>query len=113
HDLTTRMHEAAADTIQDDLTRIPIREVVDLNKINLIQDTVVDIHWKDKEARLENGVVTYDMLVIGLGFDADTQGIPWLEEHAFTLSSFNFFFSSRRRHTSSKRDWSSDVCSSD
>src|SRR5699024_11991903 len=24
-----------------------------------------------------------------------------------------FLFSSRRRHTSSKRDWSSDVCSSD
>src|SRR5699024_5020051 len=24
-----------------------------------------------------------------------------------------FVFSSRRRHTSSKRDWSSDVCSSD
>src|SRR5699024_101876 len=24
-----------------------------------------------------------------------------------------YFFSSRRRHTSSKRDWSSDVCSSD
>src|SRR5206468_5331782 len=24
-----------------------------------------------------------------------------------------FFFSSRRRHTSSDRDWSSDVCSSD
>src|SRR5699024_9301295 len=26
---------------------------------------------------------------------------------------FPFFFSSRRRHTRSKRDWSSDVCSSD
>src|SRR5699024_11355904 len=26
---------------------------------------------------------------------------------------FSFFFSSRRRHTRSKRDWSSDVCSSD
>src|SRR5207247_3421420 len=25
----------------------------------------------------------------------------------------SFFFSSRRRHTSSTRDWSSDVCSSD
>src|SRR5699024_8756689 len=25
----------------------------------------------------------------------------------------NFFYSSRRRHTISKRDWSSDVCSSD
>src|SRR6266536_4159182 len=26
---------------------------------------------------------------------------------------FSFFFSSRRRHTRSTRDWSSDVCSSD
>src|SRR6266704_5946979 len=30
-----------------------------------------------------------------------------------SLSWSLFFFSSRRRHTSSKRDWSSDVCSSD
>src|SRR5699024_3571536 len=29
------------------------------------------------------------------------------------LCFFFFFFSSRRRHTRSKRDWSSDVCSSD
>src|SRR5207249_679782 len=29
------------------------------------------------------------------------------------LYCFLFFFSSRRRHTRSKRDWSSDVCSSD
>src|SRR5699024_8377276 len=28
-------------------------------------------------------------------------------------SALCFFFSSRRRHTRSKRDWSSDVCSSD
>src|SRR5437868_11724639 len=29
------------------------------------------------------------------------------------VAEFVFFFSSRRRHTRSKRDWSSDVCSSD
>src|SRR5699024_12219186 len=29
------------------------------------------------------------------------------------LSDISVFFSSRRRHTRSKRDWSSDVCSSD
>src|SRR2546421_3663726 len=29
------------------------------------------------------------------------------------LVSLGFFFSSRRRHTRSDRDWSSDVCSSD
>src|SRR5699024_8207711 len=31
----------------------------------------------------------------------------------FSIFIFLFFFSSRRRHTRSKRDWSSDVCSSD
>src|SRR2546421_5800682 len=32
---------------------------------------------------------------------------------AFLWSVYFFFFSSRRRHTRSDRDWSSDVCSSD
>src|SRR5207247_2963623 len=32
---------------------------------------------------------------------------------SFFLMIFSFFFSSRRRHTRSTRDWSSDVCSSD
>src|SRR5699024_11243868 len=32
---------------------------------------------------------------------------------AVLVKSISFFFSSRRRHTRSKRDWSSDVCSSD
>src|SRR5699024_4847913 len=36
----------------------------------------------------------------------DNQKLP-------ALSDLRFFFSSRRRHTRSKRDWSSDVCSSD
>src|SRR5699024_11422568 len=35
-----------------------------------------------------------------------------LSRSSFFLSIF-FFYSSRRRHTRSKRDWSSDVCSSD
>src|SRR3989440_1411285 len=33
--------------------------------------------------------------------------------HLFVSTFFVFFFSSRRRHTRSDRDWSSDVCSSD
>src|SRR5207249_8414737 len=37
--------------------------------------------------------------------------LPQLDKEM--LSIICFFFSSRRRHTRSKRDWSSDVCSSD
>src|SRR5690554_5601956 len=34
-------------------------------------------------------------------------------ERAAMVAQFEFFFSSRRRHTRCGRDWSSDVCSSD
>src|SRR5207248_4696585 len=33
--------------------------------------------------------------------------------YVYFVHFFSFFFSSRRRHTSSYGDWSSDVCSSD
>src|SRR5699024_11900389 len=45
-----------------------------------------------------SGVVTYDVACLNIMI------------YCFL---FFFFFSSRRRHTRSKRDWSSDVCSSD
>src|SRR5438067_4150206 len=38
---------------------------------------------------------------------------PGLDRTPLVVIFFVFFFSSRRRHTRSKRDWSSDVCSSD
>src|SRR5207249_7969161 len=36
-----------------------------------------------------------------------------MQRFMIRISMISFFFSSRRRHTRSKRDWSSDVCSSD
>src|SRR5207247_2723441 len=42
----------------------------------------------------------------------DTQ-IPLCDRLPSATSASLFFFSSRRRHTRSTRDWSSDVCSSD
>src|SRR6266849_9844494 len=39
--------------------------------------------------------------------------MPGSDELPQALSGLSFFFSSRRRHTRSTRDWSSDVCSSD
>src|SRR5699024_12027498 len=44
-------------------------------------------------------------------FDSSTVVVDHLFMCDFSI--FFFFFSSRIRHTSSKRDWSSDVCSSD
>src|SRR5438067_8301569 len=40
-------------------------------------------------------------------------GEPSAPRGVYRVTIWLFFFSSRRRHTRSKRDWSSDVCSSD
>src|SRR5438067_1753237 len=52
---------------------------------------------------------TRERKVIGERVHADLVIEHYVELFVFDL----FFFSSRRRHTRSKRDWSSDVCSSD
>ncbi|WJE14743.1 NAD(P)/FAD-dependent oxidoreductase [Halobacillus sp. ACCC02827] len=89
HYQTTWLHENAAGTLHHDRTRIPIKDVIDTSKIKLIQDTVLEIKPSEKRVLLEDGEVTYDYLVISLGFEAATFGIQGLKEHAFTIGSIN------------------------
>lgn len=85
HYQTTWLHENAAGTLHHDRTRIPIRDIINMNKVNFIQDTVVSIKPEEKKVKLEKTTLDYDILVIGLGFEAATFGIPGLEEHAYTI----------------------------
>ncbi|TLS38858.1 NAD(P)/FAD-dependent oxidoreductase [Pseudalkalibacillus caeni] len=89
HYQTTWLHEPAAGTMHHDKTRIMIDEVIDNNKINFVQDTVVEIKPEEKRVILENGELTYDYLVIGLGFEPATFGIKGLKENAFSIRSVN------------------------
>ncbi len=87
HYQATALHETAAGTLHHDRTRVMIKDVVNTNKVNFVQDTVVSIHPEDKRVKLENGELTYDILVIALGFESATFGIPGLEENAFAITS--------------------------
>ncbi|QHE53404.1 NAD(P)/FAD-dependent oxidoreductase [Pontibacillus sp. HMF3514] len=89
HYQTTWLHENAAGTLHHDKTRMKISDVVDTNKINFVQDTVLSINSDEKKVKLENGDLEYDYLVVGLGFEAATFGISGLKEHAYTISNIN------------------------
>lgn len=89
HYQTTWLHENAAGSLHHDRTRIAIKEVVNMNKVNFVKDTVVSIKPEKKKVKLKDGELDYDYLIIGLGFEAATFGIPGLDEHAFTISSIN------------------------
>ncbi|MEN1969788.1 NAD(P)/FAD-dependent oxidoreductase [Lentibacillus sp. N15] len=89
HYQTTWLHENAAGTLHHDRTRISIKEVVDFNKVTFVMDTVVAIKSDEKKVKLKNGEVVYDILVVALGFEAATFGIPGLKENAFTIGNIN------------------------
>ncbi|MBP1969532.1 NADH dehydrogenase [Virgibacillus natechei] len=90
HYQATWLHENAAGTLHHDRTRIPIKEIVNTtNKINFIKDKVISIKPAEKKVKLENSEIFYDYLVIGLGFELATFGIPGIEEHAFKIENIN------------------------
>ncbi|MGM7684434.1 NAD(P)/FAD-dependent oxidoreductase [Cytobacillus sp. Hm23] len=89
HYESTWLHEASAGTLHHDRVRYPINNVIDNRKVNFIQDTVVEIKREEKLVVLENNEITYDYLVVGLGFESETFGIKGLKEHAFSIANVN------------------------
>lgn len=89
HYQTTWLHENAAGTLHQDRTKIKIKDVIDSNKVNIVLDEVICIKPEEKLVKHKNGVTHYDILVIGLGFEAATFGIPGIEEYAFTIENIN------------------------
>lgn len=89
HYFTTQLHMPAAGTEKPENTRVNISKLIDEFKIDFVKSTVVQIRPQDKKVILEDGTLSYDYLVIGLGGEPETFGIPGLQEHAMTIRSIN------------------------
>lgn len=89
HYQTTWLHEPAAGNLHHDRTRMKIDSVIDTKKIKFIKDSVVEIKREEKKVILEKGELEYDYLVIGLGSEPETFGIPGVTEHSFSIRSVN------------------------
>lgn len=85
HYETTWLHEVAAGTINPNQARYMISDVINPNRVRLIYDVVEKVDKSDKRVILENGEITYDYLVIALGFTTNTFGIKGMEEHAMSI----------------------------
>ena len=88
HYETTWLHEVGAGTISPDAARYPISKVIN-NDVKFVQATVESIDVNSKKVGTTAGEFTYDYLVIGLGFEGETFGIPGLKEYALALSNIN------------------------
>lgn len=86
HYESTWLHEAAAGTLLPEQVRYDIKDVIDSVKTKFVQATVEAIDVKGKKVTTDNGVFTYDYLVIGLGFEGETFGIPGLDKYALSIA---------------------------
>lgn len=89
HYETTWLHEASAGTLHHDRVRYDIRNVLDRNKVEFVQDTVVEIKAEEKKVLLEKSELSYDYLVVALGGESETFGIKGLKEYAFSIVNVN------------------------
>lgn len=90
HYESTWLHEAAAGTLHHERVRYAIADVIDQSKVKFIQDTVEKINLEEKQVLLQNHEpLTYDYLVVALGFESETFGIKGLKEYAFSIANVN------------------------
>jgi len=89
HYITTHLHMPAAGTDSPEKARVSISKLIDEFKIDFVKSTVVQIRPQDRKVILEDGTLSYDYLVIGVGGEPETFGIPGLKEYALNIRSIN------------------------
>lgn len=89
HYQTTWLHENAAGTLKTEQTMIPIRDVINQEKIEFILDEVIMIKEEEKKVKLSKSELSYDILVVGLGFQAEIAGTAELETHTLPIGNLN------------------------
>lgn len=85
HYESTWLHETAAGTINWEDGTYPISKVVDAQKVKFVPAEVTAIHKDEKRVETNQGDFEFDILVVALGFESETFGIPGMEEHAQSI----------------------------
>ncbi|MFZ3578717.1 NAD(P)/FAD-dependent oxidoreductase [Virgibacillus sp. DJP39] len=86
HYQTTWLHEVAAGTRNQNQARMMISDVHNPNRVRLIYDSVVEVKKEENLVVLENSELSYDYLVVSLGFESNTFGIKGMDKNAFAIT---------------------------
>ena len=86
HYESTWLHEAAAGTLSPEQVRYDIKNVINSQKVEFIKAEVQAIDVAGKVVTTDVGTHTYDYLVISLGFEGETFGIPGLDKYALSMA---------------------------
>lgn len=89
HTLLTELHEVAGNRVPEEAIRIPLSRIFKYTAVKVINDKIVDFDFEQNTLRSENKEYSYDYLIMAMGSKPNFFGIPGLQEHGFTLWSFD------------------------
>ena len=89
HTLMTELHEVAGHRTEPDSIRVDLRTIFNGRKVNVVTDQVEKIDLEHKKVNTTRKVFDYDYLIIAFGSSTNSFGIPGIEDHAYTLWSYD------------------------
>lgn len=85
HTEKTNLHEVAAGTIAPDRITYEINDIIG-SRVNFIRDTVTNVDIDQKQVTLaDHKPLSYDYLVLALGFQSETFGLKGASENALPM----------------------------
>ncbi|RKQ33930.1 FAD-dependent oxidoreductase [Oceanobacillus halophilus] len=88
HTMMTELHEVAAHRVEPDAIQFDLRRLFNRTKVKLVTDNVTNVDYKTKTVTTEHGSFPFDYLVLGMGGEPNDFGTPGVQEHGFTLWSW-------------------------
>lgn len=88
HTMMTELHEVAAGRVHESSIRIELAAIFKKDNVNLVQDEVESIDFKEKVVKSKNGSYDYDILVIATGSKPTYYGTKGAKEYSFSLWSY-------------------------
>lgn len=89
HTLLTELHEVAGNRISEEGIRIPLKSIFKYTDVKLVMDEITSFDFDNNKISSEKNTYDYDYLITAMGSSPNYFGIPGLQEHAFTLWSFD------------------------
>jgi NADH dehydrogenase len=89
HTLLTELHEVAGNRIKEDGLKVDLERIFSSTRVNLIQDEIEKIDFKNQILASKDHQYNYDYLIMGTGSKPSHCGVEGVTEHAFTLWSID------------------------
>ncbi|MHB8963887.1 MAG: NAD(P)/FAD-dependent oxidoreductase, partial [Saccharofermentanales bacterium] len=89
HTLLTELHEVAGNRISEDGIIVPFDRIFKYTDVNVVMDNITGYDFEAKKVTSESKTYSYDYLIMAMGSKPNYYGITGLDEHAFTLWSYD------------------------